>query len=325
MPPVAAPPTDLAAPDVDPEAPTRVTTFSPSAAALWGQCPRRWWLKYVERLPEPPPGEPAVLGTFVHRILELLLADEPAARTTDRARVLAREAWAEVEASDEWLALELDEIDGLRFRQRAWATVEAYFACESPASVEPVARELEVRVDLAGVPFRGYIDLVERRERGVVITDYKTGKPPVQGKAWSAEQEVEKLWQPQWYAAALTELGEHDPVRARLLYFSAQERMSNRGFVPRTGELTVDITTESREGALVELRRRWDDVNDAYEHGGADASPGPLCGWCPFVDVCAEGQAECQRRWNETNEYTGGRRLRADAPAVALLGLAQPA
>jgi len=302
-----------------------VTTlrFSPSAADLWAQCPKRWWYRYVDRLPEPPPGEPAVLGTFVHRILELLLADPADERTAERARVLARVAWAETEASEDWASLELDDAQALRFRQRAWATVEAYLAFGEPTKVRPVAQELEVLVDLDGVPFRGFIDLVEEgdAEGSVVITDYKTGKPPEAGKPWSDERAAAKLWQPQWYAAALAELGEHVPVKARLLFFTAEDDGPGKGFTHKTRELAVDVTDESNEVARAELRRRWDEITVAREAGSAESKPGPLCGWCPFVDVCADGRSECERRWGERNSFTGGRKLRADAPAVALLGL----
>ena len=290
---------------------------------MWAQCPKRWWFRYVDRLPEPPPGEPAVLGTFVHRILELLLAEAAADRTAERARGLARSAFDEIEASDDWASLALTDAQALRFRQRAWATIEAYLRFGEPALVRPVAQELEVLVELDGVPFRGFIDLVEEgdAEGSVVITDYKTGKPPETGKPWSQERNAEKLWQPQWYAAALAELGEHRPTKARLLFFSAEDLGPGHGFGHLTGELSVDVTDESHEVARAELRRRWDEITSARDAGGAEATPGPLCGWCPYVDVCAEGRAECERRWGERNSYTGDRKLRADAPAVALLGL----
>ncbi|HTN99259.1 MAG TPA: PD-(D/E)XK nuclease family protein [Microthrixaceae bacterium] len=299
--------------------------FSPSAAAVWEQCPRRWWHRYIDRLPEPPPGEPAILGTFVHQILEMLL-DEPAlTRNAETARKFAASIWPSIAASEEWLSLELDDRAALRFRKRAWTTVEAYFSMIEPAEVEPIAQELEVRVELDGVPFRGFIDLVEREpiNGSVVVTDYKTGAPPVQGKPWSEELEREKLWQPLWYAAALSELGDYVPSSARLLYFTATESSDRRHLIPRTRELAVGVNDNSLLGARDELRRRWDDIAVARERGEAKANPGPLCGWCPFVEMCPEGDAEVRRRWNEVNPYSGERRIRADAPAVAVLGLEQ--
>lgn len=303
--------------------------LSPSSAALWAQCSRRWWLKYVDDLPEPPAGEPAVLGSFVHRILELLLDDPAADRTPERAKVHARAAWDEVTATDEWGALELDEAGGRRFRQRAWSTVQAYFSCGSPTEVVPVARELEVEVEVAGVPFRGFVDLVEADPAGdgtVIVTDYKTGRPPAPNKPWSAEQQRERMWQPHWYAAALQAMGEHRPSRARLLFFTAIDEGEGR-YRWQTGELGGEVTQATIDDAGAELARRWDEIHAALDAGGADSSPGPLCGWCPYVDVCDEGRAEVERRWTEVSLRTGQRRMREDAPAVAMLGLsdAEPA
>ena len=305
-----------------------VTHLSPSAAGTWAQCPRRWWYRYVDGLPEPPPGEPAVLGSFVHRILELLLAEAPEDRTPDRARLLARFAWGEVSASEEWDQLELDDDGALRFRQRAWSTVEAYFRLQDPTAVRPVAQELRVEVEVDGVPFKGFIDLVEEHPGEgdgppkVVITDYKTGRPPEQGKPWSDERIREKLLQPQWYAAAVDALGEHEPVRARLLYFTALDDADGRSHRLETAELGVDVDDAAQGEAVAELQRRWHDIGEALAAGSAEPSPGPLCGWCPYVALCEAGQAECERRWSERDRFTGGRRLRDDAPAVELLGLA---
>lgn len=298
-------------------------SFSPSAAAVWAQCPRRWWHRYVDRLPEPPPGEPAILGTFVHQILELLI-DQPAElRTVETARKFAADVWSSISESEEWKSLELDAGASLRFRKRAWATVEAYFSMIEPTDVEPIAQELEVRVEVEGVPFRGFIDLVERDSLtgDVVVTDYKTGAPPVEGKPWSEETAQEKLLQPMWYAAALTELGEHVPASARLLYFTVQESRDRSSLNARTREMAVEVDEQSLVGARLELRRRWDQIAEALEKGQAESRPSALCGWCPFVEICAEGDAEVRRRWAEVNPYSGERRMRSDAPAVALLAL----
>ncbi len=298
-------------------------SFSPSAASVWAQCPRRWWHRYVDRLPEPPPGEPAILGTFVHQILELLL-DQPAElRTAETARKFAADVWPAIAESEEWKALQLDAVAALRFRQRAWATVEAYFSIVEPGQVLPLAQELEVLVEVAGVPFRGFIDLVEEDPdtRAVVVTDYKTGSPPVEGKPWSAEREREKLWQPLWYAAALIELGEHSPSTARLLYFSARETSDRKRLYAQTRELSVDVNDEELQSARTELRRRWDQIADARAAGQAEAKVGPLCAWCPFVGICSEGESEVRRRWDQVDPYSGARLVRRDAPAVDLLGL----
>ena len=73
--------------------------LSPSAASTFDQCPRRWRFRYIENRPEPS-GEAAMVGSFVHRVLELLLAEVPEDRTVDRAKQLARDTWPETAARD---------------------------------------------------------------------------------------------------------------------------------------------------------------------------------------------------------------------------------
>jgi putative RecB family exonuclease len=303
--------------------------LSPSAAATWRQCPRRWWFRYVDRLPEAPPGEPAVLGTFVHLVLEKLLEHEPAERTPDRARQLATSLFNDkLVARGDWKALGFDELGVRRFKQKAWTTLEAFFAAFPPAVVQPVQQEMKLSVEIDGVPFRGFVDLVERDADvdatadgtpAIVVTDYKTGKPPDTDSPWAAEQNAEKLLQPLWYAVALAEMGSYRPTRARLLYFTAVDDGSG-GLQARTGTLSAEVDDEALGRARAELVRRWQEIGEARAAGSAPSNPGPLCGWCPFVAHCEEGTSECSQRWGERNR-NGDRRLRADAPAVELLGL----
>jgi putative RecB family exonuclease len=305
------------------------TYLSPSAAATWRQCPRRWWFKYVEQLPEPPPGEPAVLGSFVHLVLEHLLELEPGERTPEQARLLATTLFNDdLVRRGDWRALGHDDAGVLRFKQKAWTTLEAFFAAFPPAVVQPVHQELRLSLEIDGVPFRGFVDLVERDADvdatadgtpAIVVTDYKTGKPPEAGTPWADEQNAEKLLQPLWYAAALAEMGQYRPTRARLLYFTAIEDAAG-SLQARTGTLSAEVDDETLARARAELVRRWQEITDARAAGAAPSNPGPLCGWCPFVAHCEEGTSECTRRWGATSR-DGGRRLRADAPAVAMLGL----
>lgn len=297
--------------------------ISPSSAGTWTQCPKKWWFRYIEQLPEPSPGEPAILGTFVHSILEHLLNEPAESRNPEVAREHARRLWPAIAASDGWKELQLDDVAALRFRQRAWRTVEAYFGIVEPSEVQPIGREVRLSVQIDGVPFRGFVDLVEQDPitGDVIVTDYKTGAPPSEDKPWSADENREKLWQPLWYAAALIEQGDFNPTIARLLYFNAVETKDGKGLQTRTGRLVADVDDTSLAAARTELRTRWDETLEARASGVAETRPGPLCGWCPFVAHCAEGTEEVVRRWETIDPYTGDRKLSRDSPAVELLGL----
>ena len=75
--------------------------LSPSGAATFEQCPRRWRFRYVERLPDPP-GIDALIGTFAHRVLELLMQQPPKRRSVDGARRIATGAWPEMSGDDDY-------------------------------------------------------------------------------------------------------------------------------------------------------------------------------------------------------------------------------
>ena len=84
-------------------------------------------MRYIDKLPDPK-GEAAVLGTFVHRILEDLLSLDASDRSVDAARVIARTLWDETRDDDDFLGLALSEEDTTSFMWKAWRLVERDFS-----------------------------------------------------------------------------------------------------------------------------------------------------------------------------------------------------
>ena len=259
--------------DGHPSPPQRL---SPSGAATFEQCPRRWRFRYVDRLPDPP-GVDALVGTFAHRVLEHLMQQHPSRRTKDDARRIARASWPEISGSDDFRDLELGEKEAREFRWRAWRAIEGLWDLEDPASVDVQATEQQVSVALDGVPFRGVVDRVESEQDGLVISDYKSGRAP------TARYAPGRLQQVLLYAAAIAEETGERPVRARLLYLGQK--------IVATGVTPVELG-----GAVEQLKSTWDAIGDACHTDDFSARPGPLCDYCPYAELCPEGQAERIRR-----------------------------
>lgn len=266
--------------------------LSPSSAAAFDHCPRRWRFKYVDRQPEPS-GQAALVGTFAHRVLEFLCALPSVHRTPDQAKALAKKLWPEFELDADYESLDLDDAGARGFRWQAWLAIAGLWDLEDPARVDVVATEQKIKVTLGDVPFVGIIDRVDRIGDKLVVTDYKSGALP--GVRWRSD----KLQQVMLYAAALAGAGDEQPDRARLLYLG--QRI-----------LDVAVTDRRLEEAQGKLSETWAGVKTACESEEFEARTGVLCGWCPFADQCPEGRQEITRRATEGT-------LPAHAPASALV------
>ncbi len=273
--------------------------LSPSSASTFRSCPRRWKFRYIDRLPDPA-GEAAIAGTFAHRVLELLMAEPGESRTTDRAREIARTVWPETAEHEDFLALALDDAQERRFRWLAWTAIEGLWSLENPAEIEVVANEQKMDTQLGDVPFRGIVDRLERESSdyatGLVVSDYKSGRAPARRYA------NDRLEQVLLYAAAVEASTGERPQAARLLYL---------------GQCIIEtkVTDRLLEAAVGALGDTWTTLNEAAEHQLYEASPGPLCGWCPYAGECPEGLAELELR------HSSGR-IRASAPSLRFVAAA---
>jgi putative RecB family exonuclease len=279
--------------DDAPPRPAQPPYLSPSAAAMFRQCARRWQHRYVHRLADPP-GEPALVGTLAHRVLEVLLNEPPEARDQQRARRIAAEVWPEMAAEPDFTRLGLAEEQVRAFKWRAWHAIVGLWAVEDPATVEVAATEQRVEASLGGVPFLGVIDRVDVVDGDLVVTDYKSGRPP------RPRYVEERLDQVLLYAAAAGTVHGRLPARARLVYLGSNE---------------ISVTADAgRVGAAVDrLATTWRALGDSCAADEFPASAGAHCAWCPFVAGCAEGRAELVRR-------AGAGWAPAHAPAFAAGG-----
>jgi putative RecB family exonuclease len=273
-------PTDVPSPSggliVTSDGAPAVRHLSPSSASTFRQCPQRWKNRYIERLPDPA-GIPALVGTFVHRILEELMVAEPADRTIDLARTHARDLWHEVNEDSDFQALALDDEQQRGVRWKSWWLVEAYFAMEDPTEVRVAEREQRLEVELAGVPFVGVVDRTDHAPEGLLVTDYKTGKAPLPKYL---DGRLDQVW---LYAAALKEV-DQEVERVRLMYLGSES-------------IERDLDPEAVAAAVDAHRTTWDRIGAAMERDSFPTQTGPLCAWCPYVDKCPAGQAEVERRY----------------------------
>ena len=268
--------------------------YSNTASSTYEQCPRRWKHKYVDKLPDPP-GQAAVIGTFAHTVLERLCQESPGARTVERARELASETWEITRTLDDFRALNLNAHAQREFRWKVWRSIEGLWSLEDPSQVVVEATEQRVTASLAGVPFVGYVDRLDRSGPELTVTDYKTGRPP------RPSDRPKSLGQVLLYAAAVADETGECPSRARLFYLGKEV-------------VETDVSMDQLEAETGRLADSWSRLKGDCTQDEFATRTGPLCGWCPFVTRCPEGEREVRSR-------VEAGRLRDDAPARRTLGI----
>ena len=272
--------------------------LSPSSMALYDDCPKKWMYRYIEKLPDPP-GISAVMGSFAHSVLEHLMQLPPKERTQENARERATKTFKITRLTPEFRNLELTDEEIRSFKRQAWQAITGLWDLENPEEVEVASTEQHLKVDVRGVPFRGYIDRVDESPEGLVVNDYKSGKPNSQEWIDQSRRHVEDkhLFQVMLYSAAITEETGAFPAKARVLYIGEQRQVSEE---PVTEEKLTDVTSQ--------LLNTWDALATDLRRRKFDPNPSPLCGWCPFVSHCEEGQMKVL-------ELADAGKLKKEAPA----------
>jgi len=238
-------------------------------------CPLAFRFSYIDHLPEPA-NRAQLLGTLVHRALQLLYAQgEAGDRTPERAIEVLRSAHLEMSDTEEMATLRFDQQESNAFFEDARSLVTSYFAMEDPGSVQPIGIELDLRVSLDGVELRGIIDRLDLLESGdIVVTDYKTGRSP------RSDQSRSRLLGVQFYAYLCEATFGVRPREVRLLYLKDQ----------------VVIVESPNDQTMRGLKSRalavWAAIERACETEDFRPNPTQLCRFCAFQSLCPAFQGQ---------------------------------
>jgi putative RecB family exonuclease len=260
---------------------------------LYHQCPKRFEVQKIDGGYEPS-GEPALLGTFVHRILELLMEHPPEDRTIETAKECAKKAWPETVADKDFALLGLTDDQMRAFRWSGWHSVENYFQMEDPTQVEVESTEEWVECTIDGVNMRGIVDRLDRFGDDLVVTDYKNGKVP------APRYRSTKWEQLNFYAAMIEEIKGERPASGRLIFTAHSEVLDTK------------FTDKSVSNVVAKVRATWSDIEADFDGRGFKTCTGPLCAWCPVMPTCPSGAAEVTLRMKKG-------RVREDAPGYAMI------
>lgn len=243
--------------------------LSPSSLATFEQCPLKFKFSKIDQIPDKP-GIEAIMGNFVHDVLEALYGLSPELRTKDSARELARFVWNEkyLETVTHYLR-RADDIS--KFRWQSWFCIENLWLVEDPTKVHPIGLESELNHSLGGVVLKGFIDRYTKSlhsDNGLTISDYKTGKTP------RAEWVSDKFEQLRIYAAIMQEIQIFPVSSLELIYLKDGVKF------------TEEVTAESLASTVARVSRIKSDVDTRCETGVFEPVKSRLCDWCSYKSIC---------------------------------------
>lgn len=250
-------------------------TLSPSKVSSFTNCPLAFRFETIDGISQPP-NPAASKGTLVHRALERLMLRPPADRTLSAAQQDLDAARAELADHPDFTGLNLDRAGHEQLFSDARALLDNYFQLEDPTTIHPVGIEVLVGARLgeqaegSGPYLRGVIDRLEVVDGELIVTDYKTGRPPREGYERSSLHGVHIY---SWLCEAM--FGQR-PAKVQLLYLSTPE------------SIIATPTEQSTRGVSVRTRAVWTAIETACERNDFRPKSGPLCSWCFYKPHCPQ-------------------------------------
>ncbi len=248
--------------------------LSPSTAKAMHSCPARMVAERAQPSGFDLFGAPEK-GTAAHTVLERLFGLPPGRRDEQRAaRILTELAREEPADGDPDYAKAIGA-DPVRHTQWVAAISSAYsgiFAIEDPRDVTVLHTEVRLDgVEVAGVPFKGFIDRVDQTPKGPKIVDFKTGRDLSRPNPKFDDDHGDQI---RLYTAAYEEKTGERPAHGYLYYI--QHGKQRRVAISKT-----EVNKTKRAFAAA-----WDDLKQSVERRTFATRDSALCGWCPLVNAC---------------------------------------
>lgn len=149
-------------------------TWSFSRLSSFEQCPYGWYLRYIEEADRVYSNFFSEFGSYCHALLESYLKGNTP--IYELPQEYAKGYNDAIPNADEYRWNDNYYADGEAYFEYGVSDLELYLADK-----EIIGVEKEIRTDIAGYPFVGYIDLVLRQRGdngGYIIIDHKSAKYP---------------------------------------------------------------------------------------------------------------------------------------------------
>ena len=258
----------------------RLYPISPSKLGTWLDCPRKFFLQYVERQRVSGSWAHLSMGNAIHNALRDWF-DEPAApRTRERAESLVRAHWTQAgfrdaEQSGQW-------------QSAAAAMVWAYLSGLDPAFA-PHSVERSLGAIAPGIALNGRIDRLDGGggdPESLVVVDYKTGKRIL------TSDDARGSFALAIYAVCVERSLRRPCTRVELHHIPSGV-VAAHVYEPSTLQRQIDrvVQIAGEMAQTEEDQRAGADLSEVFP-----PRPSPLCGWCDVRDWCPEGAASAPKK-----------------------------
>ncbi len=251
-----------------------MSLYSHSKLACFGNCPRQYQFRYVDKVEVPKRVSPdAYLGNAVHRVLRTLYKHGADGVLVPREDALAmyHAQWEKVDRDAIRLTKDYYTVDDyIRLGEQMLAG--HYDRCQPFDQGTLLGTELHLSFQLADTPFRiqGYIDKLWKRDDGIAeICDYKTGQ------RISHPQEPQFFFQMGIYQLA---------VQAK---YPQLEQIELTQFFLRQDEVVrYRMRPDELDHLVEELRAVICKILDAERLDSFPTVESGLCDYCDYNDIC---------------------------------------
>lgn len=277
--------------------------LSPSRASDYQQCPKLFYYKTILGLPTPATVA-TCKGTLAHYAFEKIFDHPREERTAANAVPYVRAHWTELSTEAAYAPIVAEGEAAIeRMLTDAEALVTRWFDVERPWNFDPAERELYVRAQAAGVEVHGYIDRLDKitRPDGTctwVVSDYKTGKPPMhlpgrsengEGPFYAQGSEPGKdrmvsgpyvakaFFGLNVYALLVKKMLDIDVEKIRLIYVQSGRRED---------VIYQPVDASRLKHTEQTIKRIWSKITQDAKKGEFTTKRGPLCTWCHFKPEC---------------------------------------
>lgn len=232
--------------------------LSHSSINLYLECPQKWKLKYVDRLPEKPRSFFS-FGRSVHSALEMFYSvPAPPAPSIDDLLAHYKREWVSEGYKD--------DVEEAEYFAEGERILRGFHARHAPDFVLPFFAEYRFDLKVEGVSVTGYVDRIDKAGKDrIAIIDYKTGKS-------FGEERVRTDAQLTMYQMACEEL--------------LGMKVESLTFYHLNSLKPVQVAPHSA-GQVKDLRSRIVSVAGSIQKGLFDPLPEERkCSWCDFKPHC---------------------------------------